>query len=82
MEIDKSKVHAVVSIQIKNDILDSTAIIERSSSAYNMYLRDDLYSAYGYPLIGCKEFPSGFENNYTYILNICNNAEIGGNINA
>lgn len=65
----------------KNDILDSTAIIERSSSAYNMYLRDDLYSAYGYPLIGCKEFPKGFDNNYTYILNICNNAEIGGNIN-
>ena len=66
----------------KQDILDSTAIIERSSSAYNMYLRDDLYSAYGYPLIGCKEFPKGFDNNYTYILNICNNAEIGGGSNA
>ena len=62
----------------KNDILESTSIIERSSSSYNMYLRDDLYSAYGYPLIGCKEFPKGFDNNYTYILNICNNAEIGG----
>ena len=56
----------------KQDILDSTAIIERSSSAYNMYLRDDLYSAYGYPLIGCKEFPNGFSNSYTYLLNICN----------
>ena len=64
----------------KQDILASTAIIERSSSAYNMYLRDDLYSAYGYPLIGCKEFPNGFDNNYTYILNICNNADIGGGI--
>lgn len=56
----------------KQDILASTAIIERSSSAYNMYLRDDLYSAYGYPLIGCKEFPNGFSNNYLYLLNVCN----------
>ena len=56
----------------KQDILASTAIIERSSSAYNMYLRDDLYSAYGYPLIGCKEFPQGFSNNYLYLLNVCN----------
>ena len=61
----------------KQDILASTAIIERSSSAYNMYLRDDLYSAYGYPLIGCKEFPSGFTNNYTYLLNVCNSIEMG-----
>lgn len=56
----------------KTDILDSTAIIERSSSTYNMYLRDNLYNAYGYPLIGCKEFPSGFSNNYIYLLNVCN----------
>ena len=60
----------------KADILASTAIIERSSSAYNMYLRDDLYSAYGYPLIGCKEFPSGFSNEYTYLLNVCNSIEM------
>lgn len=60
-----------------NKILDSTAIIERSSSAYNMYLRDDLYSAYGYPLLGCKEFPNGFTDNYTYILNVCNSIEMG-----
>lgn len=58
-------------------ILDSTAIIERSSSAYNMYLRDELYSAYGYPLLGCKEFPNGFTDNYTYILNVCNSIEMG-----
>lgn len=56
----------------KTEILASTAIIERSSSAYNMYLRDDLYNAYGYPLLGCKEFPSGFENSYNYLLNVCN----------
>lgn len=61
----------------KNEILESTSIIERSSSAYNMYLRDDLYSAYGYPLIGCKEFPNGFSNNYTYLLNVCNSIEMG-----
>ena len=61
----------------KQDILASTAIIERSSSAYNMYLRDDLYSAYGYPLIGCKEFPKGFSNEYTYLLNVCNSIEMG-----
>lgn len=56
----------------KADILASTAIIERSSSTYNMYLRDNLYNAYGYPLIGCKEFPNGFSNNYIYLLNVCN----------
>lgn len=56
----------------KADILASTSIIERSSSTYNMYLRDDLYSAYGYPLIGCKVFPQGFDNNYLYLLNVCN----------
>lgn len=56
----------------KTKILDSTAIIERSASTYNMYLRDNLYNAYGYPLIGCKEFPSGFSNNYIYLLNVCN----------
>lgn len=61
----------------KSDILASEAIIERSSSTYNMYLRDDLYSAYGYPLIGCKEFPTGFTDNYTYILNVCNGIEMG-----
>lgn len=60
----------------KSDILNSTAIIDRSSSNFNMYLRDDIYQAFGYPIIGCKEFPSGFENNYTYLLNVFNT--IGG----
>lgn len=57
----------------KDKILDSAAIIERSSSSYNMYLRDDLYNAYGYPLIGCKVFPNGFSDTYKYLLNVCNN---------
>lgn len=56
----------------KTKILNSTAIIERSASTYNMYLRDNLYNAYGYPLIGCKEFPNGFSNNCIYLLNVCN----------
>lgn len=56
----------------KSEILDSTAIIERSASSYNMYLRDDMYMAYGYPLIGCKMFPSGFNDTYSYLLNVCN----------
>lgn len=56
----------------KTKILNSTAIIERSASTYNMYLRDNLYNAYGYPLVGCKEFPNGFSNNYIYLLNVCN----------
>lgn len=60
----------------KSNILNSTAIIERSSSAYNMYLRDDLYSAYGYPQIGCLAFPSGFSDTYSYLLNVC--TSIGG----
>ena len=56
----------------KSEILDSTAIIERSASSYNMYLRDDMYMAYGYPLVGCKVFPNGFNDNYNYLLNVCN----------
>lgn len=52
----------------KNSILNSTAIIERSSSSYNMYLQDNMYSAYGYPMIGCKEFPHGFDNQLTYLM--------------
>lgn len=56
----------------KNDILASTSIIERSSTAYNMYLRDNIYQAYGYPIIGCASFPNGFSNSYTYLLNVCN----------
>lgn len=56
----------------KSDILASEAIIERSSTAYNMYLRDNIYHAYGYPIIGCASFPSGFSDSYTYLLNVCN----------
>ena len=56
----------------KSEILNSTAIIDRSSSNFNMYLRDDIYQAFGYPIIGCKEFPNGFNNNYTYLLNVFN----------
>ena len=60
----------------KSRILDSTAIIERSATTYNMYLQDNMYNAYGYPILGCKVFPSGFSDNYTYLLNVCNT--IGG----
>lgn len=56
----------------KTNILNSEAIIERSSTAYNMYLRDNIYQAYGYPIIGCASFPNGFSNSYTYLLNVCN----------
>lgn len=56
----------------KTNILNSEAIIERSSTAYNMYLRDDIYQAYGYPIIGCASFPNGFSDSYTYLLNVCN----------
>ena len=56
----------------KSDILASEAIIERSSTAYNMYLRDNIYQAYGYPIIGCASFPNGFSDSYTYLLNVCN----------
>ena len=56
----------------KSDILASEAIIERSSTAYNMYLRDNIYQAYGYPIVGCASFPGGFSNSYTYLLNVCN----------
>ena len=56
----------------KSEILNSTTIIDRSSSNFNMYLRDDIYQAFGYPIIGCKEFPNGFKDNYTYLLNVFN----------
>ena len=38
------------------------------TDTYNMYLQDNMYSAYGYPLIGCKEFPHGFDNQLTYLM--------------
>lgn len=56
----------------RDEILNSTADIERSSSNYNLYLNDDFYQAYAYPRIGCKQFPSGFSNNYNYLLTVCN----------
>lgn len=56
----------------KTNILNSEAIIERSSTAYNMYLRDNIYQAYGYPIVGCASFPNGFSDTYTYLLNVCN----------
>ena len=56
----------------KTEILNSTAIIDRSSSNFNMYLRDDIYQAFGYPIVGCKEFPDGFTGSYTYLLNVFN----------
>ena len=56
----------------KTDILASVAIIERSSTAYNMYLRDNIYQAYGYPIVGCASFPNGFSDTYAYLLNVCN----------
>lgn len=56
----------------KAEILNSKADIERSSSNYNLYLNDDFYQAYAYPRIGCMEFPNGFSDSYSYILNVCN----------
>ena len=56
----------------KTEILNSRADIERSSSNYNLYLNDDFYQAYSYPRIGCMEFPNGFSDSYSYILNVCN----------
>lgn len=56
----------------KNEILNSKADIERSSSNYNLYLNDDFYQAYSYPRVGCLEFPNGFSDTYSYILNVCN----------
>lgn len=52
----------------KDNILNSEAIIERSSTSYNMYLNDNMYSAYGYPLMGCKQFPNGFNISLNYVL--------------
>ena len=65
------------------EILNSTANVERSASNYNLYLNDNFYNAYAYPRIGCKIFPSGFNDNYNYLLTVCNTlgyAE-GGTIN-
>lgn len=60
----------------QSEILADTANIERSSSSYNLYLNDTFYNAYAYPRIGCKEFPSGFENNYSYLLTVCNTLDV------
>lgn len=55
-----------------NEILNSTANVERSASDYNLYLNDIFYNAYAYPRIGCKIFPEGFSDNYNYLLTVCN----------
>ena len=55
-----------------NEILASTANVERSASDYNLYLTDNFYNAYAYPRIGCKVFPSGFSDSYNYLLTVCN----------
>lgn len=45
----------------KNEILNTQATVIRSSNNYNMYLNDgEYYKALPYPIMGCKEFPSGF----------------------
>lgn len=57
-----------VLMQYKDSILNSAAIIERSSSSYNMYLQDNMYKSYQYPRIGCRVFPRGFNSTYNYLL--------------
>lgn len=45
----------------KKEILNTQATVIRSSNNYNMYLNDgEYYKALPYPIMGCKEFPSGF----------------------
>lgn len=56
------------------EILSNPANVARSSSNYNLYLNDEFYHAFAYPRIGCKEFPSGFSDEYTYLLTVCNSA--------
>lgn len=55
-----------------DEILKSTANIERSASNYNLYLSDNFYNAYAYPRVGCKIFPGGFSDEYNYLLTVCN----------
>ena len=64
------KLDALTSYQ--DEILASKANVARSSSSYNLYLNDDFYNALAYPRIGCKEFPFGFSDTYTYLVNVCN----------
>lgn len=56
----------------QSEILSSTANIERSASNYNLYLNDNFYNAFAYPRIGCRIFPSGFSDEYNYLLTVCN----------
>lgn len=56
----------------KNEILNSKADIERNQNTYNLYLQDDCFKSLSYPRKFCKEFPGGFDGNYTYLLTVAN----------
>lgn len=63
----------------QDEILDSVANVAKSSSNYNLYLNDNFYSAYAYPRVGNIEFPNGFENDYRYLLTVCNTLNLETN---
>lgn len=56
----------------KSEILNTTTDVERSSERYNLYLNDTFYNAFAYPRQGCKIFPHGFSEDYTFLLQVCN----------
>ena len=59
----------------KDEILNSTADIERNSNHYSLYIQDDCYKSLCYPRKFCAEFPGGFDGNYNFVLTVANNTQ-------
>lgn len=63
------EMHTDVLKSFSNAILNSPAIVSRSSSNFNMLLNDDHYFTQENPYIFTKEFPSGFDTSTaSYVL--------------
>lgn len=52
----------------KSAILASSQLIAQSEKHFNRYLNDENYKALNYNRLQFKKFPSGFTENYKYIL--------------
>lgn len=67
--------HCDVLSSFKNGFMNNNAILKRSESIYNLYLPDDKFKLYNYPLIQTKKFiPSTatkFDMNTTQFVLAC-----------
>lgn len=64
-----------VLMSYSNDIKNIRAIIARNENRFNLYINDEIFKSYAYPKTQIKEFPSGFSDNYSIILNVSGKVE-------